>query len=136
MRRIRDRFVPSPRETTAAAVAALAADVVCVVGFAALGRRTHAGGLSAAGVAETAWPFLAGVAAGWLLARGWRHPAAVAPTGVTVWVCTVVAGMVLRRATSAGTAASFILVATLVTGLLLIGWRSALAVSRRSGRRH
>jgi hypothetical protein len=59
----------------------------------------------------------------------------VAPTGVVVWLCTVVVGMLLRKATSAGVAASFVVVATTVTALLLLGWRVAagLALRRRSG---
>ena len=87
---------------TRPALAALVADVVCVVVFCTIGRRSHAEGLTVAGIAETAWPFLAGTAVGWLLARGWRRPVAVVPTGVVVWVCTVVVGMLLRKATSAG----------------------------------
>ncbi len=43
-------------------------DVVLVVVFAAVGRRSHAEGLDLAGIARTALPFLVGTAAGWLLA--------------------------------------------------------------------
>jgi peptidoglycan/LPS O-acetylase OafA/YrhL len=110
------------------ALLALAADVVCVVVFCAIGRRSHAEGITAAGVAETAWPFLAGTAVGWLLARGWRRPAALAPTGIIVWVCTVAVGMLLRKASSQGVAPSFVVVASLVTAVLLLGWRAAAAV--------
>ena len=110
---------------------ALATDVVCVVVFAAVGRRSHAEGLNLSGIAETAWPFLAGTGVGWLLSRGWRSPAAVAPTGVLVWVCTVVVGMLLRKATSQGIAPSFMVVASLATALLLLGWRGATALMTR-----
>ncbi len=65
------------------ALAALA-DVVGVLVFCTIGRRSHAEGLTVAGVAETAWPFLAGTAVGWLLIRGWRRPAAVFPPA---WWC-------------------------------------------------
>ncbi len=108
----------------------MAADVVCVVVFCAIGRRSHAEGLTLAGVAETAWPFLSGTAVGWLLSRAWRNPAAVAPTGVAVWVCTVVVGMLLRKLTSAGVAPSFIVVASITTAVLLLGWR--VAVGRKT----
>lgn len=104
--------------------AALAADVVCVVVFCAIGRRSHAEGLTVAGVAETAWPFLTGTAVGWLLARAWRRPAALLPTGVVVWVSTVVIGMLLRKLTGQGTATSFVVVASLTTAALLLGWRA------------
>ena len=43
---------------------ALAADLIAVVAFAATGRRSHAEGLTVAGVAQTAWPFLAGTLVG------------------------------------------------------------------------
>lgn len=118
-------------EQTRPALVALTTDIVCVVVFASIGRRSHAEGLNLTGVVETAWPFLAGTAVGWLLARGWRSPAAVVPTGVVVWVCTVVIGMLLRKATSAGVAPSFVVVASLATALLLLGWRAATALMTR-----
>ena len=84
-----------------------------------------------AGIVETAWPFLTGTAAGWLLARGWRRPVSLAPTGLTVWVCTVVVGMLLRKLTAQGTATSFIVVASVTTAVLLLGWRGAVRVAAR-----
>lgn len=99
--------------------------------FCALGRRSHDEGLNVTGIATTAWPFLTGTAVGWLAACGWRRPTAVAPTGVVVWLSTVVVGMVLRKATSAGVAASFVVVATAVTALLLLGWRVAVGLTLR-----
>lgn len=86
------------------------------------------------GVAETAWPFLVGTLAGWLVSRGWQRPTSLAPTGIAVWICTVVVGMLLRKLTSAGVAGSFIVVASLVTAVLLLGWRAALAGLRRRNR--
>jgi peptidoglycan/LPS O-acetylase OafA/YrhL len=111
---------------------AVLADVVCVLMFCTIGRRSHAEGITVAGVAETAWPFLAGTAVGWLVVRGWRRPASVAPTGLAVWLSTVAIGMLLRKATSQGTAVSFVVVASLVTAILLLGWRAAAtALARR-----
>jgi len=107
------------------------ADVICVVVFCAIGRRSHAEGLTVAGVAQTAWPFLAGAGTGWLLVRGWRRPYTVIPTGVVVWVCTVVVGMLLRKATSAGVQTSFVVVASVATAVLLLGWRAVAALIRR-----
>ncbi|MGO9510934.1 MAG: DUF3054 domain-containing protein [Mycobacterium sp.] len=113
----------------------LANDVVAVLVFCALGRRSHDEGLSISGVAVTAWPFLSGTVVGWLVSRAWRQPTAVAPTGVIVWLCTVVLGMLLRKASSAGVAASFVVVAATVTAVLLLGWRAAVGVTlrRRAG---
>lgn len=112
-------------------IGALLADAACVLAFCAIGRRSHAEGVTVAGVAEIAWPFLLGAAAGWALSRGWRRPFAVAPTGVAVWACTVVVGMLLRKANSQGVAVTFVIVASAVTAALLLGWRAALALSRR-----
>src|ERR1700733_6702987 len=89
----------------------LGTDVACVLVFCALGRRSHDEGLNIAGIASTAWPFLSGTAVGWLAAQAWRRPTAVYPTGVVVWLCT-------------GGVASFIVVASSVTALLLLGWRA------------
>ena len=110
---------------------ALVADAVCVVVFCTIGRRSHAEGLSVAGIAETAWPFLAGAGVGWLISRGWRRPTALAPTGVVVWVCTVAVGMLLRRASSQGVAVSFVVVASLATAVGLLGWRAAAGFGTR-----
>ncbi|MGI9124355.1 MAG: DUF3054 domain-containing protein [Mycobacterium sp.] len=127
--------MPTTKPTTKRIAAALVADILSVLLFTAVGRRNHAEGLTIGGIAETAWPFVTGTLIGWLVARAWRRPAAVAPTGVIVWFCTVAIGMALRKATSAGIATSFIVVATLATALLLLGWRTALrAVAARRRR--
>jgi hypothetical protein len=113
----------------------LGIDIACVLAFCAVGRRSHDEGLNVAGIATTAWPFLSGTVVGWLASRAWRRPTAVVPTGVVVWVCTVAVGMLLRKATSAGVAASFVVVASSVTALLLLGWRAVAgwAARRRVG---
>jgi hypothetical protein len=111
----------------------LGIDVACVLVFCAAGRRSHDEGINVAGIATTAWPFLSGTALGWLASQAWRRPTAVIPTGVVVWLCTVAVGMLLRKATSAGVAGSFVVVASSVTALLLLGWRAALTWSTRRG---
>lgn len=109
----------------------LGIDVVCVLAFCAVGRRSHDEGVNVSGVLATAWPFLSGMALGWVLSRGWRRPTALAPTGVVVWLCTVAVGVLLRKASSAGVAASFVVVAASVTATLLLGWRAAATVALR-----
>ncbi len=120
--------------TAGSAAAALLADVACVLVFCAIGRRSHAEGITIAGVLETAWPFLSGTAAGWLATRAWQRPTSLAPTGVVVWLSTVVIGMLLRKATSQGTAISFVVVASLSTAILLLGWRLGARVLPRPRR--
>lgn len=99
-------------------------DVVCVVLFAALGRASHAEANALTGALLTAWPFLVGLGAGWALVRrrsgGW--PVTVG-RGIPVWVCALVLGMLLRAVTGQGTAPSFVLVASAVLALFLLGWR-------------
>lgn len=119
--------MPTPERRTV--IAAVITDIVLIALFAAVGRRNHSEGVALAGIADTAWPFIAGAAVGWVASRGWRRPTAVTPTGLAVWIAAVTVGMLLRRLTGSGTAWSFVLVATVVTGLLLLGWR--LAANRR-----
>jgi hypothetical protein len=109
--------------TSRAVAAALLTDVVCVLAFCTVGRRSHAEGITVAGIVETAWPFLSGTAIGWLAARAWQRPTSLAPTGIVIWLSTVIIGMLVRRASSQGTAISFVVVASLSTAILLLGWR-------------
>ena len=81
----------------------LAADVVLVVVFAAIGRLSHHEAVLP-GLLETAWPFLAGLALGWLISLAWRAPLAPVRTGLPVWALTVAAGMVLRAVSGQGVA--------------------------------
>ncbi|MCV7281642.1 DUF3054 domain-containing protein [Mycolicibacterium flavescens] len=113
------------------AATALATDVACLLVFATVGRRSHAEGLTLTGIAGTAWPFVVGAAVGWVLSLGWRRPYALVPTGVAVWVATIVVGMLLRKLTNAGTAPSFIVVASLSTAVLLLGWRAGVVLLAR-----
>ena len=123
--------IDDTRRRVRRALIALFADIVAVIVFCTIGRRSHAEGLTVAGIAQTAWPFLAGTGVGWLLIGGWRRPFTVIPTGVVVWVCTVVVGMLLRKVRSAGVSSSFVVVASLSTAVLLLGWRGAAALFRR-----
>ncbi|MCX6521203.1 MAG: DUF3054 domain-containing protein [Actinobacteria bacterium] len=114
---------------------AAAFDVVAVIVFVAAGRRSHdEGGNALVETAKVAAPFLLALGVGWLALRAWRRPEALR-TGAGVWLVTVGLGLLLRRTVfDRGTAASFVIVATLVTGALLLGWRAAqLVVARRRG---
>jgi peptidoglycan/LPS O-acetylase OafA/YrhL len=104
-------------------VRAAVLDVAAVLVFVVIGRANHHDGETIPGVASTAWPFLAGLAAGWLVARAWRRPAALVPAGLAAWLGTVAVGMALRVAAGQGTAVAFIIVALCFLGLFLLGWR-------------
>ena len=98
-------------------------DCCCVLVFVIIGRASHTKGESLGGIASTAWPFLAGLAFGWLAARAWRQPFRLWPAGVGAWLGTVALGMLLRVVSGQGTAAAFIGVALAFLGLFLLGWR-------------
>ncbi|ORJ61102.1 DUF3054 domain-containing protein [Mycobacterium simiae] len=106
-------------------------DVFCVLLFCAAGRRSHDEGLNITGIATTAWPFLTGTIVGWLAARAWRRPTALIPGGVLIWLCTVVIGMLLRKASGAGVVTSFVVVAATVTAVFLLGWRAGVGLSQQ-----
>ena len=106
-------------------------DVCCVLVFVIIGRASHTKGETLGGIASTAWPFLAGLAAGWIVSRAWRRPFALRPAGVIVWLLTVALGMVLRVVSGQGTAVAFIVVALAFLGLFLLGWRLLAGVLAR-----
>jgi Protein of unknown function (DUF3054) len=112
--------------TRRAALAALA-DVVAIVVFVAIGRRNHDEGTTLGGIAGVAAPFLIALAVGWIAARAWARPVQV-ESAFIIWPITVAVGMVLRNLVfDRGTALPFIIVATVVTGVFLVGWRMVLA---------
>lgn len=118
----------------AAAIAAIA-DSVLILLFAAIGRGAHERGDVILGVFLTAWPFLAGAAAGWLVFRVWRRPLAVRSAGLPVWISSVVIGMLLRFLTGQAVVPAFVIVALISLGILLPGYRLLLAGLARLSKR-
>lgn len=98
-------------------------DVGAVVAFVAIGRHTHHDGASLAGLWQTAWPFLAGLALGLVAVRSWRAPLALVPSGLGAWLGAAGAGMVIRVLAGQGTAAAFIGVAFAFLAVFVLGWR-------------
>ena len=117
------------------ATVATALDGAWLLVFVLLGRTSHTEGLTLTGVLRTFWPFLVGLVAGWVVARAWRRPAALVPTGLIVWLVCVAVAMALRAISGQGTAGAFIGVALAFVGLGLLGWR-ALATLVPSGPDH
>jgi hypothetical protein len=103
---------------------AIALDVLVVIVFVAIGRRSHDEGSALSGAAKVAVPFLIGLAVAWGAVRAWHRPLAVL-TGVAIWPITVLAGMIGRRwLFDRGTAPAFVVVTTLFLGAFLVGWRA------------
>lgn len=112
---------------------ALTADVIAILIFALSGRSSHRETLTLLGVLETAWPFLAALAIGWLLARLWQNPLRLWPNGVCLWLITVAGGMALRIVSGGTAAIPFVIVATVVLAVFLLGHRAiASRVMRRT----
>jgi hypothetical protein len=115
---------------------AAALDIAVIVLFAVIGRRSHDDGPDGAALLTSqtvespignvlgiAAPFFLGLAAGWIVARAWRRPFDLA-AGRTIWIVTILLGMVLRKTVfERGIAFSFVIVASVFTGVLLLGWR-------------
>lgn len=113
-------------------VPAVIVDIVLVLVFAAIGRASH--DENPAGFLLTAWPFLIAVLLGHLLAALLpgrpRRPWSVL-WGVVVWIVTVAGGMFIRVLSGDTAEVPFIIVATLVLGAFLVGWRGIAALLRR-----
>ncbi|MEB8327175.1 DUF3054 domain-containing protein [Dietzia kunjamensis] len=109
-------------------------DAVLVVVFSTFGRGAHSEGLGVTQVWGTAWPFLIGLAVGWLILLAIRRAPAAVGSGVLLWLATLVVGMVIRGLGDGRVPHwSFMVVAGVVTAVLLIGWRAirAAVVRRR-----
>ena len=98
-------------------------DVVCVVIFVIVGRRNHNETTDAVGTLRTAAPFLIALLGAWVGAKAWRAPRTLS-TGVVLWIVTTAVGLGIRRLVFGdGIATPFVIVSTLVLGLLLVGTR-------------
>ncbi|MFC9833961.1 DUF3054 domain-containing protein [Rhodococcus sp. NPDC127530] len=115
---------------------ALALDVVLVIVFCAIGRRSHDEANALTGLATTAWPFLTGLVVGWLatvaLYRDKFDAFLIVPTGIVVWLSTLVVGMLLRVVSGQGTAFSFVIVAGTALAVFLLGWRAVAKIVTKS----
>jgi hypothetical protein len=116
-------------------LAAVVVDGTLVAFFVLIGRASHREPMGAAEFLVTFWPFAVGLAIGWVVLRAWRAPFAIGHTGLPLWPITVGIGMLLRVLSGQGVSWPFVVVATIVLGAFLVGWRVLLeALDRRSTR--
>ncbi|MGN7948585.1 DUF3054 domain-containing protein [Microbacterium sp. 22215] len=117
-------------------VPALVLDAVLVLVFAVIGRASH--DEDPGGFLLTAWPFIVALLLGHLVAALLpgrpRRPWSLG-WGAVVWAVTVVGGMLLRVVSGDTAQVAFIIVATLVLGIFLVGWRAVAALLRRRAHR-
>jgi hypothetical protein len=110
-------------------------DFLLVMAFVLIGRDSHGEGETALGIATTAWPFVSGMIIGWLSIVGVRWSFVEIKSGAVIWVATVFVGMLLRKSSDQGIAVSFVIVAAIVLGIFLVGWRVlAITLARRRSR--
>ncbi len=122
------------RERPSTAVAGIVvADLCALAVYVAVGRASHDESLSAAGLLTTAWPFVIGLAGGYLGAAMVDWPLTSLRGGAVITGKCLIIGLVLRYGVQReGTPFSFILVTVLVLTVLMQGWRlTLLAWSRR-----
>jgi len=111
--------------------AAFLLDATSVVAFVAIGRASHDDGLLSAGSLVALSPFAVALVGGWLIARAWQRPTALA-TGATVWAVTAIGGVLLRSILpDRDLEPSFVIVTALFLALLIVGWRVVAGVARR-----
>lgn len=108
-------------------------DILAIALFALLARMAHQSEempFTFLGWLETTWPFLLGVILAYAAAIfPTRHAAEkIWPAGVTIWVVTAVVGLGIWGLNHGALPHwSFIIVASVMSGLLLLGWRAIAA---------
>ena len=106
---------------------AFAFDALCVLLMVVIGTRNHETDTGITGILFVAAPFWIAMSLAHLAPLLQRTAKAEAHV-VVVWGYTVVMGMVLRNTVfDRGTAAAFIIVATVFLGITMFGWRALLA---------
>lgn len=127
------RALDAPRHRRMSTAIAAGLDLVWILVFVGIGRSVHTDGVSVAGVASTAWPFVTGLAAGWLGTRLVKRPVALARSVLAAAGCVAVA-MALRVVAGQGTAAPFVGVALGFIGAGMVGWRLLVRLLARRAR--
>lgn len=98
-------------------------DLVITLLFAFIGKASHHEAITIAGLAATWWPFAIGAAAGWLVSYALRIPISSIAGGLVTAVAAVGVGMLLRVVSGQGVQVSFVVVATIILVVALVGWR-------------
>lgn len=110
-------------------------DVALVLLFVTMSRLSHDQSLAPDGVFGTAWPFLVGVAIGWLCTFSWRTTLSLY-AALGVFGCTLLLGIGFRGLTYTGSQPSFVAMATSVLAVLLMGWRLIIYLELRRREPH
>ncbi len=103
-------------------------DFFAIFAFAVLARAAHnteADPFTLTNILDTLWPFLIGGAIGHAIcAAAKKHPLPLAPGGIIVWLATAATGLIIWAVRNGAVPHwSFIIVATVMSALLLLGVR-------------
>jgi hypothetical protein len=115
---------------------AAVADLLVLVVFVAVGRRSHHEDAGLAGFLRVWWPFVVGLAVAWLATGLHRAPLGWG-RAVAAWIVTVGVGMAVRIvAEDREFKVAFTIVTMLFVGAGMLGWRAVVrAVQARKARR-
>ncbi len=103
---------------------AAVADLLVLVVFVLIGRRTHGEDAGIGGFVRVLWPFVAGLVLGWAVTVLFREPLAWR-RALPAWLVTVVGGMALRVLLEGRDfKLAFMIVALLFVGFGMLGWRA------------
>ena len=107
---------------------AFAADLLVLVVFVVVGRRSHDEGSGLDGFLRVWWPFAAALVVATIASGTWRAPLEWR-RAIVAWLVTVALGMTLRIAVQGREfKPTFVIVTTVFVGAGMLGWR---AVARK-----
>ena len=107
---------------------AFSADLLVLVIFVLVGRRSHDEGSGLEGFLRVWWPFAVGLVVATVASGTWRAPLEWR-RAVVAWLVTVALGMTLRVAVQGREfKPTFVIVTTVFVGAGMLGWR---ALARR-----
>jgi len=103
---------------------AFVGDVVVLVVFVIVGRRSHHEDAGLAGFVRVWWPFAVALVVAWVVSGLWKGPLAWR-RAVVAWLVTVGLGMAVRIAAEGRDfKAAFTIVTLLFVGAGMLGWRA------------
>ena len=115
---------------------AFAADLLVLVVFVAVGRRSHDEGSGLDGFLRVWWPFAVALVVATIASGLWRAPLEWR-RAIVAWLVTVALGMTLRIAVQGRDfKPTFVIVTTVFVGSGMLGWRAVVqkVAARRASR--